>query len=108
MNNLDNLTELSNDLGYYEWLQERRFETLDIFKKFINWLSSEFDVYLQDASDGLVVYFPNGYFFISENGNHSEYIKFRIMVRSKCLNKGNAINSKIDMLLNHLKKCYKL
>lgn len=88
----------------YEWIQYDSFENTLAFRQFLNWISGEFDLYLKEELSELVVYFPNGYFIISEHENNSDNIKFKILVYSKSLNKGNYIKGKIEVILNHLKK----
>lgn len=87
----------------YEWIEYDSFENRLVFRRFLNWISGEFDLYLKEELIELVVYFPNGFFIICEQENNSDDIKFKILVYSKSLNKGNYIKGKIDVILNHLK-----
>tara|TARA_R110000868_G_scaffold98487_7_gene271161 strand:+ start:900 stop:1235 length:336 start_codon:yes stop_codon:yes gene_type:complete len=74
------------------------------FKKFINWISEEFTLYLQDDSNGLTVFFPNGWFSLKILEFNNNDVEFIIVVKSKSTINGNQINKKIEVVLNHIKK----
>ena len=94
---------ISKDSIPYEWLHNDSFENLDTFKKFNNWLSGEFTLYLQDERDGLTVFFPNGSFSIIELEPNSASICFNIEVKSKCFKSGTKIFNQVKSILIHLK-----
>ncbi|MEP1490197.1 MAG: hypothetical protein ABJK28_17390 [Algibacter sp.] len=92
----------SEKLEFHEWTHDDIFESKDIFVKFLNWTSGEFTLDLQDDSEGLIVYFPNGYFSIKEIGSIKNHIEFKIKIKSKCFKKGTKIFNQVISILNHL------
>ncbi|UKM64507.1 hypothetical protein GSB9_01056 [Flavobacteriaceae bacterium GSB9] len=67
---------------YYK-LQIEAVEVFDVYSKFINWVSGEFDLYLQDTSRGIKIYYPNGWFSIKKSDCVHENIDMKITVVSK-------------------------
>ncbi|AXP81471.1 hypothetical protein CJ739_2398 [Mariniflexile rhizosphaerae] len=51
---------------YYKLIQEESIEDKDVYYKFVNWLLGEFDLYLQENSTGLKVYYPSGWLSIKK------------------------------------------
>lgn len=66
---------------YYKLIQEESIEDKDVYYKFVNWVLGEFDLYLQDNSTGLKVYYPNGWLSIKNNTNLT--IEITIASKSK-------------------------
>lgn len=99
----EEINKVYKDLMPYKCIHKDSFEDLNTFKKFINWLSGEFTLHLQDEQDGLTVFFPNGFFFIKELESNNAYISFKIEVKSKCLKNGNQIFNRVISVLTHLK-----
>ena len=56
---------------YHQLNKKTLFDSNKRYYTFINWVSGEFDLYLQDESNGLHVYFPEGKFHITEWLNSS-------------------------------------
>ena len=81
--------------SYYELNKKARFTSSTKYDTFINWVSGEFDLYLQDEkSNGLSIFFPEGNFHIKneiENGT----IIADINLESKLLEKGHFVFEKI-------------
>ncbi|MFH4964773.1 hypothetical protein V8G69_07185 [Gaetbulibacter sp. M235] len=59
----------------------------------------EFTLYMQDDHDGLVVFFPSGWFSIKELFSKNDFVKFSIKTRSKSIAVGNQINDIIEVIL---------
>ena len=99
------IKKVSRDRIPNEWLYNYSFDTLDIFKKFINWLSGEFILYQQEELefDGLLVYFPNGHFKVLKTKGINSNVEFSILIRSKSNANGEKIDKKINAVLNHIK-----
>lgn len=79
---------------YHQLNKNAVFKSKNRYHTFLNWISGEFDLYLQDETNGLQVYFPEGKFHIIniiENGN----IAAEINLKSKNLEKGQLIFNKI-------------
>lgn len=72
------------------------------YERLINWVSGEFDLFLQNESEILKVYFPNGWFSIrnfkdEKNQNHVE-----IKVESKSKTACQKMMNQLDSIYNHV------
>ena len=88
---------------YHQLNKNAFFNSKKRYHTFVNWISGEFDLYLQDETNGLHVYFPEGKFHIKEivdNGN----IIAEINLESKNLENGQIIFNKIISIYNLLSK----
>jgi hypothetical protein len=86
--------ETSFNAPYHQLNKKAFFNSTYRYHTFLNWISGEFDLYLQDESNGLHVYFPEGKFHIKndiDNGN----IVAKITLESKILENGQSIFNKI-------------
>jgi len=95
--------EISFVAPYYQLNKKALFNSSKKYHTFLNWVSGEFDLYLQDEYNGLHVYFPEGNFHIKnevDNGN----IIVEINLESKILEKGQLIFDKIMSVYNLLSK----
>ncbi len=91
---------------YHQWIQIESFVSNALYEKFLNWISGEFDLYLQDEQNGLVVFFSNGRFSIKKVAEDKENIEIEINVKSKNLTIGNSIANQIMSVHNHLENMY--
>lgn len=88
---------------YHKLNKIASFNSKNNYNTFINWVSGEFDLYLQDNSKGLDVFFPEGKFHIENeyvNGN----IIANITLESKILEKGFIIFNKIMSVYSLISK----
>lgn len=98
-------TDLTYKDSYYKLIQKKSIETVEMYSKFINWVSGEFDVYLQDESSGIIIYYPNGYFSINCNLQlKDKIIEFTVISKSKksCQN----MFIQIISIYNHICRIY--
>lgn len=77
--------------------QEANFNSLKNYSQFLNWVSGEFDLFLQEETNGLQVYFPEGSFFIKAS-TEDKNIVAHIHLSSKVEKTGNDILEKIMSL----------
>jgi hypothetical protein len=98
-----NSSYISKEENYHNWLFEDSFEKLDTYEKFLNWMSAEFILYLQDDIDDLTIYFPNGWFSVKNLITNYNDVQFKIEVKSKCLKRGTKIFNEIISVLMHIK-----
>ncbi len=73
----------------------------EVFSRFVNWVTGEFDLFLQDEdSKGLKVYFPDGYFSIGrfENADIEFGVEMKVEGKSKVACQG---------MMNQLMQIYK-
>ena len=92
---MDTGVEVSFSAPYYELNKKTSFTSKSKYQTFVNWVSGEFDLYLQDEeSNGISVFFPDGNFHI-KNEIENGAITATINLESKLLEKGHLIFSKI-------------
>ncbi|WP_405605690.1 hypothetical protein [Polaribacter sp. Asnod1-A03] len=91
---------LKNTSSKTQLIKLESIETIDNYNKFINWVSSEFDLYLQEKTTFLTVYFPNGYFYIKIADNQNLTIAIEVNARTTILCKN--IMTKIEKLYNRM------
>ena len=73
----------------------------EVFSRFVNWITGEFDLFLQDEdSKGLKVYFPDGCFSIGrfENADIEFGVEMKVEGKSKVVCQG---------MMNQLMQIYK-
>ncbi|WP_040473558.1 hypothetical protein [Flavobacterium frigoris] len=86
---MDYKIDITYEAPYYKLIQKKPIDSKEIYSKLINWVSGEFDVYLQDETSGLIIYYPNGSFSIDCNFQlNDEIIEFIVISKSKksCFN----------------------
>lgn len=81
----------------FKFKKEASFSCTKKYNQFLNWVSGEFDLFLQDETNGLEVYFPEGSFKIKDS-NEKENIVAHINLNSKVEKKGEDILAKIMSL----------
>jgi hypothetical protein len=79
-------------------------ETSGFYNQFTNWIKGEFDLYQIEESEGLSVYFPNGFFNIRVSFKSEKYMNIMIKIKSRTLNDGKKIENKINSVHSNLKK----
>ena len=88
---------------YHQLNKKTSFNSTNKYHQFINWISGEFDLYLQDESNGLHVYFPEGKFHIINDFDNGNVIA-EINIESKILENGQLIFNKIMAVYTLLSK----
>ncbi|KAB1067572.1 hypothetical protein F6U93_09800 [Tamlana haliotis] len=76
--------------------------SMAMYNKFLNWVSGEFELFLQDDNYGLKVYFPQGHLNIRLVQSHSTNIYFEIYVKSKNRPLGTRIHNQALDVLNQV------
>lgn len=89
------------------FIKNETIENIEFFNQFVNWLEGEFDLFLMEESDGLKVYFPNGFFWVTLFSDNEKYLSIEIKIISTNLKTTNQMALKIDTLYNQLKKVFK-
>lgn len=89
---------------YYNFITYKNIKTIDIYNTFINWICGEFDLYQIEESNGLKVYYPNGWFFIELISENEEDLNIAIKIKSKTLDSGLKMEARIKTIYNHLNK----
>tara|TARA_B110000091_G_C13536582_1_gene358608 strand:+ start:331 stop:615 length:285 start_codon:yes stop_codon:yes gene_type:complete len=91
------------DCSIFEYKEEATLPCLKNYTQFLNWVSGEFDLFLQEETIGLYVYFPEGYFSI-KNSKEKEKIIVHINLKTKVEKEGEDILKRIMSLYNLLLK----
>ena len=87
---------------YYNFITYENIKTIEIYDKFLNWIKGEFDLYQMEELDGLIVYYPNGRFSISNLSERELDFNIMIKIKSKTLDSGLIIESQIKKIYSHL------
>lgn len=90
--------------GYYEFMYTESVSSLSIYNKFLNWVSGEFVLCLQDWEKGLKIFFPSGSLYIELLENSHDRVDFKIVVKAKNKLKATNANTAVYNVLNHLLK----
>ena len=88
---------------FYQYQKEALFTSTKKYNQFLNWISGEFDLFLQDETNGLQVYFPEGNFLIKvsiENESVLAHINLSTNAEKKGEDILNKIMSVYKLLLN--------
>ncbi len=101
---MDNETNISFASPYHQLIRKTTFSSSKRYHKFINWVSGEFDLYLQDESNGLHVFFPEGKFHIKSDTENDTPVIAEIHLKSKVLQKGIDMIDEIMSVYNLLAK----
>lgn len=75
--------KLKNETLYLEASKIAVVPNISMYKRFLNWMSGEFELYLQDDSNGLKVYFPSGCLTVRLIQSMRTEVYFEIHVKSK-------------------------
>ena len=94
--------DISFESSYYNIVKYEQVETIEVFDKFINWVSGEFDLYQKEESNGLKVYYPNGWFTIEIIAKQSQHIEILILIKSKTIESGLKKATQIQAIFSHL------
>ena len=80
----------------------KKIDDLVIYNHFINWVSGEFDLYLQNETEKLQIYFPSGFFNIESFKDQNNHLSILIHIRGKskigCIN----IMKRLDKIYHHI------
>ena len=99
-------TTKRNQNDYFEITSTESISNKSEFKRFLNWISAEYELNLQDNQNGLKIYFPWGFLKISEKDYENKVFNFRISIQSKYELKANQTKNQVLSILKHLKHLY--
>jgi len=91
---------------YHQGIQKESIRNKHLYNKFLNWVSVEFDLYLQEEIHGLEVFFPNGKFTIKSIAERKQDILIEINVKSKDLKAINSIGNQILSIHRQIESIY--
>ncbi|WP_452599697.1 hypothetical protein [Pontimicrobium sp. MEBiC01747] len=90
----------------HQLVKRKSLANNQLYNKFLNWISGEFDLYLQEEQNGLNVFFPGGKFNINKVTELKNDIVIEINVESKNLSQTKSITNKIISIHKHLDDMY--
>ncbi|KAA5825747.1 hypothetical protein FPF71_07505 [Algibacter amylolyticus] len=91
---------------YYTLVHQETLTHQETYIKFINWVSGEFDLYLQEKTEGLKIYYPNVYFNIKNIANSGQEIKLQITILSRSKEICYKINKQLQSIFNQIIQIY--
>ncbi len=77
------INQIPGEKRAYKLVQNQSLKTEALYDKFTNWVSGEFDLYLQDESSGLIVYYPSGWFCIRTTNENKDIVNMQITIVGK-------------------------
>ena len=95
---------ISYEAPFHTLTRYEIIEDIKFYYQFLNWVKGEFDLYLMEELDGLIVYYPNGLFSLKLCLEYENNFSIEIKIISKNLKIANEILHKIESVQNHLKK----
>lgn len=100
---MNSFLETSYKAPFHKLNKKTLFNSKVKYNTFLNWISGEFDLFLQDESNGLKIFFPEGKFHIKNNIDQGKIIA-EINLESRTLDSGQLIFDKIMYVYNLLSK----
>lgn len=97
---------ISFNKPYHQWIKRESIDSKQLYNKFLNWISGEFDLYLQEELNGIEVFFPNGKFSIKAIEEKKKNIEIEINLRSKDLKSINTIGNQIISIHHQIETMY--
>lgn len=97
-----NIEIFNSQVSHFNLKKEETVKTKGVYERLINWVSGEFDLYLQNQSEILEVYFPNGWFSIRsfKGENSNELIEIKVEGKSKIA--CQKIMNQLECIYNHV------
>jgi len=87
---------------FYNFIDHQEIKSVDIYHKFLNWLTGEFVLCQNAQSEGLKVYYPDGFFTIKILNNNEGILNTEIKVKCKSEKTGLHTYQKIASVYEHL------
>ncbi|WP_299557313.1 hypothetical protein [Seonamhaeicola sp.] len=87
----------------YNWTQNEYMENTEVYERYINWVSGEFDLYQKQESKALKVYFPNGWFVIRRLNKSNEGFVMEIKVEGKSKLACEQVKLRLKSIYDHVK-----
>ncbi|MDO5986763.1 hypothetical protein Q4Q39_05015 [Flavivirga amylovorans] len=89
-------------LSIFELIKIEPVKSIEVYNRFINWVTGEFDLYLKNKSKELKVYFPNGWFSIGCFKNENQQINIKIKVKGKSKIACQKIMNQLELIYHHV------
>ncbi|OBQ54234.1 hypothetical protein JJL45_09910 [Tamlana sp. s12] len=96
--------KLKNETLYLEASKIAVVPNISMYNRFLNWISGEFELFLQDDSNGLKVYFPSGCLSVQLVQSVRSDVYFEIHVKSKNKFLGTQMHRQALVVLDQIYK----
>lgn len=100
---MTSFVETSYNAPFHQLKKKAFFDSNNKYQTFLNWVSAEFDLFLQDETNGLKIFFPEGKFHINNNNNYGKVVA-EINLESRTIDGGQVVFDKIIYVYNLLSK----
>ena len=91
----------------YSLIHRKSIKSIEFYNKFINYVATEFELYLQDAYSRKMVYYLKGQFSINLIIENEKEFIIKLKIESNSLNMGRKMEAKINSLLQYFNKYFK-
>lgn len=89
---------------YHHLVKTDHFTNTFNYHKFLNWVSGEFVLFLQDESKHLKIFFPNSILQIKKINQSNEEVHIEVCIKTKVLRCGIELMNKITKIYDKLDK----
>ena len=96
--------KISFNRPYHTFTERKSFSNINTYKKFLNWVSGEFDLNLQDESDTLKIFFPTKRLTIKRKPIYNDNIEAEINIESRIIHEGFKLKEKLETIYQNLIK----
>jgi hypothetical protein len=88
---------------FFESVKLELIKNIDIYYRFINWVTGEFDLFFKNESKELKIYFPNGFFEIELfSGDRDVIAVIQIKVSGKSRTTCEKIMIQLENIYQHV------
>lgn len=101
---MTNTMKIAFNKPYHLFSEQKSFTNINMYKKFLNWVSGEFDLNLQDESDNLKIFFPTRKLTITRKPTDDDNILVEINIESRVIHEGFKLKEKLEMIYQNLIK----
>ena len=95
---------MGNLIEFVDLKRIKKINDLTVYDRFVNWVSGEFDLYLQNETKKLQVFLPNGSFDIEIFNDCNNSLNILIHVKGKSKDTSLMIIKKLENIYNNVLK----
>ena len=95
---------MENLIEFVDLKRIKKINDLTVYDRFVNWVSGEFDLYLQNEAKKLQVFLPNGSFDIENFNDDNNDLNILIHVKGKSKDTCLILMTKLEDIYNHVLK----
>ena len=91
---------MENLIEFVDLKRIKKINDLTVYDRFVNWVSGEFDLYLQNEAKKLQVFLPNGSFDIENFNDDNNDLNILIHVKGKSKDTCLILMTKLEDIYN--------